>query len=390
MESSPNLYRIIIEFVWQSGIRFHDLRCLFTFAWAVTGLLLSSKVNLGEWAVFGKSSVQASSKERQFSRWLHNGKINPGLVYRPMIRKVMAEWQEKRVYLALDSSMLWDRFVLVRLALVYRGRALPLSWTVLVSHSAMVKLQDYQGLLQEAAALLPRGCQVVLLADRGFADRKLMGVLREMGWHWRIRVKCSVWVYYADGRHVKVGRLIPAKGQALFLHKVWLTKQRFGPVYLALAHAQTPDGYEKWAILSDEPTDLQTFNEYGLRFNIEENFLDDKSGGFQLESSEIREAVALQRLGLILAVATLYLVSSGVAAVSTGVRRLVDAHWQRGLSYFHIGWRWIKYALSHNMRLLRFLWIDPEPDPCPAIASKLQAAKPTATATLSALPFQIG
>jgi hypothetical protein len=200
--------------------------------------------------------------------------------------------------------------VLARLALVYRGRALPVSWTVLVSNSAMVKLQDDQSILQEAAALLPPGCQVVLLADRGFADRKLMGRLRELGWRWRIRVKCSVWVYYADGRHVKVGRLIPAKGQALFLHQVWLTQQRFGPVYLALAHAQTPDGYEKWATLCDEPTDLHTCDEYGLRFNIE-NFLDDKSGGFQLESSEIWEAIALQRLGLILAVATRYLAWQG-------------------------------------------------------------------------------
>lgn len=99
MENNPNLYRIIIEFIWQSGIRFHDLRCLFTFARAITGLLLSSKVNLGEWAVFGKSSVQASSKERQFSRWIHNRKINPSLVYRPMIWAVLAEWDGKRMYL---------------------------------------------------------------------------------------------------------------------------------------------------------------------------------------------------------------------------------------------------------------------------------------------------
>jgi len=366
------------------------LRCLFTFSWAVVGLLLSGKVNLGEWAVFGKFSVQASSKERQFSRWLHNGKIIAGLVYRPVIRQVLAEWCERRVYLALDSSVLWDRFVLVRVALVYRGRALPVSWTVLVSNSAMVKLQDYRSILQTVAALLPAGCQVVLLADRGFADRKLMGVLREMGWHWRIRVKCSVWVYYADGRHVKVARLIPAKGQALFLHRVWLTKQRFGPLYLAAAQVQTQDGCQQWAIISDEPTDLQTFEEYGLRFDIEENFLDDKSGGFQLESSEIRDASALDRLGLILAIGTLYLVSTGTAVVATGKRRLVDAHWQRGLSYFHIGWRWIKYALAHDARLLRFLWIEPGPDPCPAIASKSQAARPKATASLSALPVQVG
>lgn len=248
----------------------------------------------------------------------------------------------------------------------------------------MVRLEDYRSILLEVAELLPPGCEVVLLADR-----KLMAVLRDMGWPWRMRVKCSTWVYYANGRHVKVGRLIPSQGQALCLHKVWLTKHRFGPIHLALAQLHTQNRSEKWAIRSDEPTDLHTFDEYGLRFDIEESFLDDKSAGFQLESSQIRDAAALQRLFLILAVATLYLVS-GVAVVSLGLRRLVDAHWQRGLSYFHIGWRWLRFALAHNLRLLRFLWIDPHPDPCPAMASRIQAASPTPAATLSVLPTQVG
>jgi hypothetical protein len=38
---------------------------------------------------------------------------------------------------------------------------------------------------------------------------------------------------------------------------------------------------------SDEPTDLSTLDEYAFRFDIEETFLDEKSGGFQLESSEL-------------------------------------------------------------------------------------------------------
>jgi hypothetical protein len=71
---------------------------------------------------------------------------------------------------------------------------------------------------------------------------------------------------------------------------------------------------------------LHTFDEYGLRFDLEENFLDDKSAGFQLEAGEIRDADALVRLGLILATATLYLVSTGTAIVSLGLRHAVDTH----------------------------------------------------------------
>ncbi len=53
---------------------------------------------------------------------------------------------------------------------------------------------------------------------------------------------------------------------------------------------------ERWYILSSEAVTLQTFREYGMRFDIEENFLDDKSNGFELERSMIRCAPALSRL----------------------------------------------------------------------------------------------
>jgi len=45
-----------------------------------------------------------------------------------------------------------------------------------------------------------------------------------------------------------------------------------------LAYACNPLNGEFWAIVSDESTSLQTFCEYGLRFDIDESFLDDQSG----------------------------------------------------------------------------------------------------------------
>lgn len=136
-----------------------------------------------------------------------------------------------------------------------------------------------------------------------------------------------------------------------------------------------PQGYgERWYALSDEPTSLQTFDDYGLRFDIEENFLDDKSNGFQLESSLIRSAQALTRLCLVLAVATLFLVCQGVEVVRSGRRRWVDPHWFRGNSYLRVpfgrGWNWVKHAKTKGRALLTTLCLDPTPDPELAIASR--------------------
>ena len=98
--------------------------------------------------------------------------------------------------------------------------------------------------------------------------------------------------------------------------------------------------------------DEKTFQEYGLRFDIEENFLDDKSNGFQLEASLIRSAHALTRLCLVLAMTTLYLVAQGTEVVKQGKRRWVDPHWFRGQSYMKIGWHWVKLALSQGLDLI--------------------------------------
>jgi len=131
----------------------------------------------------------------------------------------------------------------------------------------------------------------------------------------------------------------------------------------------SPDGKERWYVASDEPVSLETFSEYGKRFDIEENFLDDKSNGFQLEDSKIRSAADLERLCMVLAVATLYLVSQGVEVVRKDKRRYVDPHWFRGSSYLKIGWNWVKMALTKGWRLCSMLRLIGGIDPEPAIAS---------------------
>jgi hypothetical protein len=192
--------------------------------------------------------------------------------------------------------------------------------------------------------------------------------LRQLDWHWRIRIKSSFWIARHGRCPCKANRITLAPGEAQCWHHVHITEQRYGPVHLALARRH--DGKEYWFVVSDEPTDIQTFAEYGLRFDIEENFLDDKSNGFQLESSLIRSAKALERLCLVLALTTLYLVSQGTEVVTQGKRRWVDPHWFRGQSSLQIGWKWVQLALSKGYALVTRLPLSARAEPEPARASK--------------------
>lgn len=373
MEGTPRLYDTLVQVLRQHQ-NWLDHRHLKTLAWMVVGLIQSGHIRLTAWVPYVHSRAMfAQSTVRRFTRWLENTRIDVHALYGPLMQQAIAEWGDQCVYLALDTSMLWNTYCLVRISLVYRGRASPLVWTVLEHPSSSVAYHVYKGLLDQVAERLPCQCTVVFTADRGFADTHLMAHLTRLGWHWRIRIKGSFWIYRPGKRACKGNRIPVAAGQALFWHQVYLTKQQYGPLHLALGR---PIGsQEYWWVMSDEPTDEMTFEEYRLRFDIEENCLDDKSHGFQLESSLIRSANALERLCGVLAITTLYLVAQGTEVVTQGKRRWVDAHWFRGQSYLKIGWHWVTLALSRGYELITRLYVSPEADPVPAIASKTQYQK---------------
>jgi Transposase DDE domain len=370
MENAPRLYDAVFSMLGQHS-HWRDVRHLKTLCWMVVGLLLSSKINLTDWLDYTWSRAMfAQSIQRRFSRWLNNSRIQERKLYAPLIRQALSEWKATRLVLALDTSMLWNRYCLIRVSLIYRGRAIPVMWKVIPHKSSSVAHSDYSKLLYAVATVLPQGTEVLFLADRGFADIALLKQLRRLQWHYRIRIKSSFYLYL--GKHGRAISSYPLRpGEALFFHAVALTRQRYGTVHVALG--MDHKSRERWIIVSDQPTSAQTFREYGWRFDIEEGFLDDKSNGFQLESSRIRSAKMLSRLCLVLAIATLYLSAVGTEIVEDGDRRWVDPHWFRGSSYLKIGWRWMRQCLVQGFELPTDLRLSDAPDPQPAIASRRQA-----------------
>ena len=374
MEKTPRLYDTLVAVLSQHR-NWLDLRHLKTLAWMMVGLIQSHTISLPEWVPFVYSRAQyAQSTVRRFRRWLENERIQVPKLYGPLIQQALSEWGENTLYLALDTSMLWGQYCIVRISVVYRGRAISMVWTVLEHPSSAVAFEVYKSVLNKAAVLLlPFQCQVIFLADRGFADTDLMTHLTGLGWEWRIRLKGNFLIYRRGRRPCKANRFTPARGQANFFHNVFITAQQYGPLHLAVA--RHPQSKEFWYVVSSEPTSVTTFEEYGVRFDIEENLLDDKSNGFQLESSLIRSADALSRLCFVLATTTLYLVSQGTVVVEQGKRRLIDPHWFRGNSYLKIGWKWVNHALSKGLDLISRLYLSGAPDPEPAMASRKQRAK---------------
>ena len=154
MESTPLLYGTLVQ-VLSCHKNWLDLRHLKTLAWMMSGLILSREIGLGAWALYVHSRAQyAASTIRRFRRFLDNKRIDVPRLYTPLLHQALQGWHHSTVYVALDTSMLWNRYCLVRLSLIYRGRAIPLVWKVLEHGSAMVAYEDYHTLLDQAAQLL--------------------------------------------------------------------------------------------------------------------------------------------------------------------------------------------------------------------------------------------
>jgi hypothetical protein len=338
----------------------------------VIAVIQTGEVNLTKWLPYLPCrGLFAQSKQRRARRWLGNSRINVHRLYKLIIKAALADWQDEVMYLSLDTSLFWDEYCLIRIAVVHRGRALPLGWRVLAHPSASVAADTYRELLQDVARLLPPGVKVVLLADRGFVQTETMTLVRTFGWHYRIRIKSNTWLWRSSRgwRQPKAFHLQP--GEALCWHNVKLHKGEFyGPVHVIFGRNNVNG--EFWAVVSDEPTNLQTFAEYGLRFDIEEAFLDDQSGGWHLQSSELRSVCVLSRLCFVLALATLYVSAQGLEVVHSGKRRWVDPHWFRGNSYFRLGLEWVRSALFQGWRLIRRVAFFSNSDPQPAMASRSQ------------------
>ena len=128
----------------------------------------------------------------------------------------MREWGTHTLYLALDTSVLWNQYCLIRLSVVYRGRAVPVVWEVMEHGSSSVTPAAYDAVLDAVPPLVPARVKVVFLADRGFAATELLAHRRRWGWHFRLRSKATFSVLRPGQPTGKGEDFSWAPGRALF------------------------------------------------------------------------------------------------------------------------------------------------------------------------------
>jgi len=215
MQPTSRLHHALCEFLSQPSLTWADKRHLQTLCWMMVGIIQSQNVHLNGFGVYVLSRAKyAQSHQRRFRRWLSNRRIDTMAAHHALIKQALSQWMKERLYLSLDTTMVWNCFCIVWVGVVYRGRTVPVAWRVVAQSSSTVRLWTVQRVLRQAARVMPDGVAIVLLADRGFADGKLMKYLKEnLGWHFRIRIKRS-FQFQLQGQWHKVASVQLQSGQA--------------------------------------------------------------------------------------------------------------------------------------------------------------------------------
>ena len=237
----------------------------------VSALIGSQKLSLPAWESYVQSKAQkAQSYERRWKRFMSNARINVAALYVPLVLTAMSGWSTGRVYLGLDTTVLWNRYCMIHVTVICGGRAVPLLWKVLEHKSAAVEFTEYYPLLRKAHWLLRSYPDVMLLCDRGFANQAMVQWLQGSRWHWTVRVPCNVLVSGPLRCAVEIRRRRPPLSQAKLDHNVRLWSEAVLQVNLVLAYPEGVD--EPWAVMTDERPTLETLWQYALRFRLEELF----------------------------------------------------------------------------------------------------------------------
>lgn len=291
----------------------------------VAGLLEQSestvRQRLREWCY-------AASDKAGSRRGVRRQEVAVVQCFAPLLGWVLAWWgsEERRLVVALDASSLGARFSVLALCVLYRSCAIPVAWVVVRAQEPGAWRPQWEALLRQVQASLPDEWLVVTLADRGLYAPWLYQAIVACGWHPFLRLNTHPGSGYyrlrSGGGWRPLASLLPQVGA-----------QWAGEVICFLAHpvsgtlvARWEGGYaEGWLVLTDLAPEVAEVAWYGLRAWIEDGFKDAKRGGWQWQATRMTDPARVARFWLVLAVATLWVVSVGSAAEDTLPRSHLEA-----------------------------------------------------------------
>jgi hypothetical protein len=323
---------------------------------------------------------EVDSVERTVRRILQDERLVPETCYEPVLRSTIdwfsLLWDGHHLVLAIDESSQDERVHLFRVSLAYWGGSLPLAWALWPQNQKQpdgTYWQKVDAVLARVAALLPRGLDGRVTADRAYDIPSFVDRIAAYGWHWLVRCKVNGTMRCRDGQgreegvRERIRREVGRPGQR-WKGRMQVFKEA-GWREASVVAVWEPGADEPLVTLSDLPVRWELHATYDQRFWIEPGFRTDKSKGWHWEDNQGPDIERQNILLTAMAWASLVVLCLGRAEADRRLetqRPRADRRADRGRrpakpqpakdSLFTMGWhvahRWLYQNIRSHLRWL--------------------------------------
>jgi len=327
----------------------HQEQHINTLAVLICGIVSAQQVQFAQ--VADHAPIRGQKNESlitRFRRWVKHEHITMEAVWLPFARAVLAGLAAARLIILLDATTAGRGCMVLMASVVYRGRAIPLLWTVVKGKKGHLPQELHCALIRQLQQVIPVQADVILLGDGEFDGTELQATIRAAKWHYVCRTASNITIY-AQERVFALGDLPLARGEAIAISDVAMTLARYGPV-LVIGVWDADQDAPLYLISSLTDADAAV-ERYRLRFRIECMFANHKSRGFHIHKSHLANPARLARL--LIATSLAYLWVHAVALFAQEQNWLTQFHRtdRCDLSLFQIGIRALRYAQREGKRV---------------------------------------
>jgi hypothetical protein len=241
--------------------------------------------------------------EAEAKRGKKRREVDVEVCFGDLLRGILQRWEgKKELALAIDASTLGKRFTVLNISVMYRGCGIPIAWKIIPAMQEGEWRTHWEDMLSKLDGIVPQDWMVIVMADRGLYAAWLYRAIQRLGWHPMLRVKEDLsFRTKGEENFSPMGMRVRRRGRGWSGKGEW---SEHGERMEGTVLIRWEKGYEeKLVIVTDLDEKEANAAWYQMRFWIEDEYKDHKSGGWGWEQTKMEDPQRAERLWLAMAVA---------------------------------------------------------------------------------------
>jgi len=332
----------------------HEASHFSTLLHMTAGMIVSKHCHLPKIAGKIKSAAKQESIVIKLKRWMNNKSVNVDLFFIPFLEKLLPTIINGPISLILDGSVVGRNSACLMASIVYKNRAIPISWLMRDGRKGHFKERYHIELLMILKSILPSDVEITIIGDGEFDGIEFLQKIEEHGWNYVTRTAKNARITQ-HGKPIQLPKRLK-QSQLIIFQGVSFTKVYYGPITFI---AWRPENQKNIIyLICNYLSANKAIQYYKKRQSIETFFSDLKTKGFHLQKSHISDLCRLNNLIMAACIGYIWIVLLGKYAVNKGLNRIFHRTERCDLSLFQLGFRFIEYVLNNDKKIPKIHFME--------------------------------